>query len=56
MGEILISRREKLKKSITDFHVLGVFMATKHDLSEKKSVRRRLRCKIKSVPRLQPPP
>jgi hypothetical protein len=26
----------KIKKIIADFHVLGLFMAKKHDLSEKK--------------------
>jgi hypothetical protein len=26
----------KMKKIIADFHVLGLFMAKKHDLSEKK--------------------
>jgi hypothetical protein len=26
----------KMKKKNTDFHVLGLFMAKKHDLSEKK--------------------
>jgi hypothetical protein len=28
----------KNKKKIADFHVLGLFIAKKHDLSEKKSV------------------
>jgi hypothetical protein len=36
MREVLVSSREKLKKIIADFHVLGLFMAKKHDLSEKK--------------------
>jgi hypothetical protein len=36
MREVLISCREKWKKFIADFHVLGLFMAKKHDLSEKK--------------------
>jgi hypothetical protein len=35
MREVLISYREKWKKIIADFHVLGLFMAKKHDLSEK---------------------
>jgi hypothetical protein len=26
----------KMKKKIADFHVLGLFMAKKHDLSDKK--------------------
>jgi hypothetical protein len=30
----LVSR--KMKKIIADFHVLGLFIAKKHDLSEKK--------------------
>jgi hypothetical protein len=30
----LVSR--KIKKIIADFHVLGLFMAKKHDLSDKK--------------------
>jgi hypothetical protein len=30
----LVSR--KMKKIIADFHVLGLFMTKKHDLSEKK--------------------
>jgi hypothetical protein len=29
----------KMKKIIADFHVLGLFMAKKHDLSEKKFFR-----------------
>jgi hypothetical protein len=33
MREVLVSCREKF---IADFHVLGRFMAKKHDLSEKK--------------------
>jgi hypothetical protein len=36
MREVLVSCWEKLKKFIADFHVLGLFMAKKHDLSEKK--------------------
>jgi hypothetical protein len=35
MKEVLVSWREKWKKIIADFHVLGLFMAKKHDLSEK---------------------
>jgi hypothetical protein len=40
----LVSR--KMKKNIAEFHVLGLFMAKKYDLSEKKnpSVTRRCRC------------
>jgi hypothetical protein len=47
MREVLVSYREKLKKFIADFHVLGLFMAKKHDLSKKKipSVTRRCRCR-----------
>jgi hypothetical protein len=30
----------KMKKIIAYFHVLGLFMAKKHDLSKKKEVRR----------------
>jgi hypothetical protein len=50
----LVSR--KWKTIITDFHVLGLFMAKKHDLSEEKipSVTRRRRYDTKFVPRLQP--
>jgi hypothetical protein len=57
MREVLVSWREKWKIIITDFHVLGLFIAKKHDLSEKKnlSVTRRRRCDTKFVPRLQPP-
>jgi hypothetical protein len=36
MREVLVSCQEKLKNFIADFHVLGLFMAKKHDLSEKK--------------------
>jgi hypothetical protein len=36
MREVLVSCREKWNFSIADFHVLGLFMAKKHDLSEKK--------------------
>ena len=35
-GKVLISRREKWKFFIADFHVLGLFIPKKHDLSEKK--------------------
>jgi hypothetical protein len=40
-----------------DFHVLGLFKAKKHVLSEKKfaSAMRRYHCKPKFVPHLQPP-
>jgi hypothetical protein len=30
---------EKMKKKVEIFHVFGLFIAKKHDLSEKKSVR-----------------
>jgi hypothetical protein len=58
MREVLVSCREKLKKIIADFHVLGLFMARKHDLSEKNfSVRHApLPLNAKFVPRLQPIP
>jgi hypothetical protein len=36
MREVLVSCREKWKKFIAGFHVLGLFMAKKLDLSEKK--------------------
>jgi hypothetical protein len=36
MREVLVSCREKRKKIIADFHVLGLFMAQKHDLGEKQ--------------------
>jgi hypothetical protein len=38
---------EKNEKIIADFHVLGLFMAKKHDLSEKKNPydTRRGRCR-----------
>jgi hypothetical protein len=47
----------KMEKIIADFHVLGLSIAKKHNLSEKKipSVTRRRRCDTKFVPRLQPP-
>jgi hypothetical protein len=58
MREVLVSCREKLKKIITDFHVLGLFIAKKHDLGEKNfSVcHAPLPLNAKFVPRLQPPP
>jgi hypothetical protein len=58
MREVLVSCREKLKKIIADFHVLGLFMAKKHDLSDKKiSVcHAPLPLNAKFVPRLQPRP
>jgi hypothetical protein len=42
---------------IADFHVLGLFIAKKHDFSEKEipSVTRRRRWDTKLVPCLQPP-
>jgi hypothetical protein len=36
MREVLVSCREKRKNFIANFHVLGLFMAKKHDLSDKK--------------------
>jgi hypothetical protein len=56
MREVLVWFREKLNFFIADFHVLGLFMAKKHDLSEKKfpAVTRRCRSQ-KFSPRLQPP-
>jgi hypothetical protein len=52
----LVSR--KMKKNIADFHVLGLYMAKKYDLSEKQfSVRHApLPLNAKFVPHLQPPP
>jgi hypothetical protein len=43
MRDVLVSSREKFKFFIADFHVLGLFMAKKHVLGEKKipSVTRR---------------
>jgi hypothetical protein len=35
----------KKKKKIVDFHVLGLFIAKKHDLSEKKIRLSRGRCR-----------
>jgi hypothetical protein len=37
MREVLVSCREKWKCFTADFHVLGLFMAIKHDLNEKKN-------------------
>jgi hypothetical protein len=39
MREVLVSCREKWKKNIADFHVSGLFLAKKHDLSKKKNFR-----------------
>jgi hypothetical protein len=54
-----VSRKMK-KKIIADFHVLGLFMAKKHDLSEKKiSVCHAplpLPLNANFMPRLQPRP
>jgi hypothetical protein len=36
MREVLVKCREKWKFFIADFHVLGLFMAQKHDLAKKK--------------------
>jgi hypothetical protein len=48
----------KIKIFIADFHVIEVFIAKKHDLSDKKipSVTRRRRYDTKFVHRLQPSP
>jgi hypothetical protein len=58
--EGLVSCREKFKKIIADFYVLGLFMAKKHDLSEKIfsvcHAPGRLPLNAKFVPRLQPRP
>jgi hypothetical protein len=50
--------QEKWKKIIADFHGLGLFMAKKHDLSEKKIpvCHAPLPLNAKFVPRLQPRP
>jgi hypothetical protein len=49
----LVSR--KMKKIIADFHVLGLFIAKKQDLIEKKSgCHAPLPLNAKFVPRLQP--
>jgi hypothetical protein len=62
MREVLVSCREKLKFFIADFHVLELFMAKKHDLSDKKisvyhaSLTLPLPLNAKFVPRLQPRP
>jgi hypothetical protein len=45
MREVLVSCREKWKFFIADFHVLGLFMAKKHDLKIFSSVSRRCRWK-----------
>jgi hypothetical protein len=39
MREVLVSCRENLIFLIADFHVLGLFMAKKHDLSDKNFFR-----------------
>jgi hypothetical protein len=36
MRVVLVQCREKWKKIIADFYVLGLFIAKKHDLNEKK--------------------
>jgi hypothetical protein len=52
----------KIKKIIADFHVLGLFMAKKHDLSDKKisvchaPLPLPLPLNAKFVPHLQPRP
>jgi hypothetical protein len=40
--------KNEWKKKIADFHVLGLFMAKKHDLSDKK-VFRRCRCRTQNL-------
>jgi hypothetical protein len=37
MREVMVSCRKNEKKTIADFHVLGLFMAKIHDLNEKKN-------------------
>jgi hypothetical protein len=39
MREVLVSCREKWNFFVADFHVLGLFLAKKHDLSKKKFFR-----------------
>jgi hypothetical protein len=58
MREVLVSWREKWNFFFADFHVLGLFMAKKHGLSNKKiSVcHAPLPLYAKFVPRLQPRP
>jgi hypothetical protein len=62
MREVLVSWWEKWKKIIADFHVLGLFMAKKHDLSDKffsvchAPLPLPLPLNAKFVPRLQPRP
>jgi hypothetical protein len=34
MGKVLVLRRKKLKKVFAYFHVLGLFIPKKHDLSD----------------------
>jgi hypothetical protein len=46
----------KMKTIIGDFHVLGFFMAKKHDLSKKKFSVCHAPLNVKFVPRLQPRP
>jgi hypothetical protein len=47
MREVLVSCREKLKKFIADFHVLGLFMAKKHDLKFVSTLAQSLARKLK---------
>jgi hypothetical protein len=58
MREVLVSWWEKWKIFIADFHVLGLFMAKKHDFSDKNfSVcHAPLPLNAKFVPHLQPRP
>jgi hypothetical protein len=56
MREVLVYGQEKWKKFIADFHVLGHFMAKKHDLSEKKNPSVTRRCWTKFVSTLQKSP
>jgi hypothetical protein len=58
MREVLVSCREKWKKIIADFQVLGLFMAKKHDLSEKLSRAGAVAVERKffATPTLQPRP
>jgi hypothetical protein len=54
-GSIGIASR-KMKKIIADFHVLGLFMARKHDCGEKNFSVRHAPLNAKFVPHLQHPP
>jgi hypothetical protein len=55
-GSIGFVSRKMKKKNIADFHVLGLFMAKKHDLGGKIFSVRHAPLNAKFVPHLQPPP